>query len=281
MSPDLLKFPGDIQTRRDDGLSVSFRIDSDTVVTESIFINYHAGNAFFDKQSYVFGDMATITVEDRDMNRNPDTVDTVSVRIWSDSDRGGLFVILRETGASTGVFQEVITFTNDDASSGNRLKVSEGDTLVLKYTDSTLPPPAKLDADGIETVEVKEVFAFSLFGYKGVGTVSFSEPVLLNSSGQEISKIIAGEHLIIRSEITNESNIDQSFVYVVKIVDEYGVTVSLSWVTSELTRNSSFTATQSWLPSASGYYVIETFVWEDLQSVTALSPAKSVPIQVK
>ena len=164
LSPDLSRFPGDIQTRRDDGLSVTFRIDSDTVVTRSILINYHVGNAWFDKPSYTFVDRARITVVDPDMNRNPDTIDILTARIWSESDRGGLVVTLRETGASTGIFEELITFTNDETSSGTRLRVSDGDMIVLKYTDNTLPPPAALSSDGIETVEVEEIFASSVFG---------------------------------------------------------------------------------------------------------------------
>jgi len=282
LSPNLLQFPGDIQTRRDDGLSVTFRIDSDTVVTQSIYINYHVGRAKFDKQSYGFGDQAKIIVEDRDMNRNPDTVDTVSARIWSNSDRGGLFVTLRETGASTGLFEEIVTFTRDDASSGTRLKVSDGDTLTLKYSDSTLPPPAELKADGVETVEVREIFANSMFGTGSSlqERILSSEPLLLNSAGESITEIFAGELLLIQSEITNNGNSKQSFVYIVQVKNSDGATVSLSWLTSELAVKDSFTATQSWLPLVSGHYMVETFVWDDLQNAVPLSTARSTAIQI-
>ena len=282
-SPDLSKFPGDVQTRRDDGVSVTFRIDSDTVVTQSIYVNYHVGKASLDKPSYGFGDQARVTIEDPDMNRNPDTVDTVSARIWSDTDRGGLFVTLRETGARTGTFEETMTFTNDDASSGTRLKVSDGDTLVLKYTDDTLPPPAKLAADGIETVEVREIFANSVFGNKQMlqETVSSSEPSLLNTSGESISKILAGEHLIVRSEIANNRNMKQPFAYIVQIKDTDGTTVSLSWLSSELTPTGSSTVTQSWLPPTAGRYSIEVFVWDNLTNPTVLSATRTMTMEVR
>lgn len=281
-SPDLSKFPGDVQTRRDDGVSVTFRIDSNTVVTQSILVNYHVGKASFDKPFYGFGDQARITIEDPDMNRNPDTVDTVSARIWSDTDRGGLLVTLRETGARTGTFEETITFTNDDASSGTRLKVSDGDTLVLKYTDDTLPPPAKLAADGIETVEVREIFADSVFGSKQMlqETMSSSEPSLLNTSGESISKILTGEHLIIQSEIANNRNVKQPFVYIVQIKNVDGTTVSLSWLASELTPTSSSTVTQSWFPSTPGRYSIEVFVWDNLTNPTGLSATRTKIVEV-
>lgn len=282
LSPDLSKFPGDIQTRREDGLSVSFRIDEDTVVTQSIFINYHVGNASFDKPSYGFGDQAKITVEDRDMNRNPDTIDTLSARIWSDNDRGGLFVTLRETGASTGIFEEIVTFTVDEESSGTRLRVSDGDTLVLKYTDNTLPPPAALAADGIETVEVREIFADSIFGKYVPSTqrAPAAEPTLVNSFGEDVSQIFTGEQLLIQSEVTNEQNKKQPFTYIVQVKDSEGITVSLSWITVELQPNESLKVAQSWLPSIPGNYSVEIFVWEGLTNPTALSPPRIKNIKV-
>lgn len=282
LSPDLSKFPGDIQTRREDGLSVTFRIDSDTVVTQSIFINYHVGKAAFDKPSYGLGDQARIVVQDRDMNRNPDTVDTLTARIWSNTDRGGLFVTLRETGASTGIFEEFVTFTTSEESSGTRLRVTDGDNLVLKYSDSTLPPPAALKADGIETVEVQEIFAYSMFGSRPAfpESVSSSEPSLLDYTGERLTQINAGEHIIIKSEIINNRNAEQPFVYIVQVKNEDGSVVSLSWLASELASNGSFVATQSWLPSVSGNYVVETFVWEDLEKAIVLSETRSTTVQV-
>jgi hypothetical protein len=282
LSPDLSKFPGDVQTRREDGLSVTFRIDSNTVVTQSIFINYHVGKASFDKSSYGLGEQARIIVQDRDMNRNPDTIDTVSARIWSNTDRGGLFVTLRETGASTGIFEEFIAFTMTEESSGTRLRVTDGDNLVLKYTDSTLPPPAPLKADGIETVEVQEIFAYSIFGTKPAfpESVSSSEPSLLDYNGERLTKINAGEHVIIKSEITNNRNAEQPFMYIVQVKNEDGSVVSLSWLASELASKGSFVATQSWLPLVPGHYMVETFVWEDLEKAIVLSETRSTTVQV-
>lgn len=282
LSPDLSKFPGDIQTRREDGLSVQFRIDEDTVVTQSIFVNYHIGTAFFDKESYKFGDEATITITDRDMNRNPDTIDTLDARIWSDSDRGGLFVTLRETGAATAVFEEIVTFTLDEESSGTRLRVSDGDRIVLKYTDNTLPPPAALSADGIQTVEVREIFAESIFGedVASIDKAPASEPVLVDSFGKDVSGVFVGEQILIQSEITNKQSKKQPFVYIVQVKDSEGVTASLSWVSAELPPNDSLKVAQSWLPSASGEYSIEIFVWDNFANLGALSPSRMKIVHV-
>ncbi len=282
LSPNLSRFPGDMETRREDGLSVSFRIDEDTVVTQSIFINYNIGSARFDKPSYSFRDEAKIIVEDRDMNRNPDTIDTLSARVWSDTDRGGLFVTLRETGPSTGIFEEIATFTLDEESSGTRMRVSDGDTLTLKYTDNTLPPPAALAADGIETVEVREIFASSIFGKQTPSTerAVASEPTLVNSFGEEISEIRVGEQLLVQSEVTNQQSNKQPFTYILQVNDADGRTVSLSWIAAELPSNESLKVAQSWLPLVPGNYSVEVFVWESLTDPEALSPARMMNVHV-
>lgn len=282
LSPDLSKFPGDVQTRREDGLTVSFRIDEDTVVTQSIFVNYHVGAASFDKPSYGFGDQARIAVQDPDMNRNPDTIDTVSARLWSDSDRGGLLITLRETDAGSGIFEEIVTFTSDEESAGTRLRVSDGDTLVLKYTDDTLPAPAALAADGIETVEVREIFANSLFGnyVSNMERAPAADPMLVNTFGENVSQIRTGEQLLIQSEVTNAQNRKQAFAYIVQVKDSEGLPVSLSWITAELPPSESLKAAQSWLPSIPGNYSVEVFVWESLADPVALSPPRMKNIQV-
>jgi hypothetical protein len=282
LSPDLSKFPGDIQTRREDGLSISFRIDEDTVVTQSIFVNYHIGTAFFDKASYKFGDQATITIADRDMNRNPDTIDTLDARIWSDSDRGGLFVTLRETGAATGVFEEIMTFTLDEESSGTRLRVSEGDRIVLKYTDNTLPPPAALSAGGIETVEVREIFAESIFGQEvpSMDRAPASEPIIVDSFGKGVSQVFVGEQILVQSEVTNTQNKKQPFVYILQVKDSEGITESLSWISAQLPANESLKVAQSWIPSGPGEYTVEIFVWDSLTNLGPLSPVRTKTVNI-
>ncbi|MDE1873359.1 MAG: hypothetical protein KGH99_07785, partial [Thaumarchaeota archaeon] len=48
---------------------------------------------------------------------------------------------MTETGQNTGIFQGTVYFTTNFQSSGNRLHVSQGDTVTGEYDDRTLPPP--------------------------------------------------------------------------------------------------------------------------------------------
>jgi hypothetical protein len=282
LSPNPAQFPGDIQGIREDGLTVEFRIDEDTVATKSVFINYHVGQVMFDKDAFRISERGVLRVIDPDSNRNPDTIDTTDVRFWSTTDRGGLLVTLRETGDRTGIFEEIITFTPDEESTGTRLRVTEGDTITGKYTDNTLPAPAALDAQQTFTVEVEELFASALIGARvpPLERAVASEPELVDQTGQILTDITEGSQVLIQSEIVNSQTKKQPFAYIVQIKDDNGVTISLSWVTGELPAKESLKAAQSWIPDASGDYTVEIFVWESVDNPVALSPVRTTTISV-
>jgi hypothetical protein len=282
LSPDLSKFLGDMEVHRDDSITASFRIDADNVITETASILYHEGVASFDKNSYSITDEAKITIRDRDASRNPDGPDTILVKIKSDTDQAGLTINMREVDSNSGIFEERFFFTIDDISSGNRLKVSDGDTISVRYTDNTLPDPAKLSGDGVMTLDVKDVIATSVFGKQvpPLERAQASEPVLVDASGVSITQAFTGQQVIIQSEVLNAQTKKQPFVYIVQVKDSNGVTVSLSWIAAELPANDSLKVTQSWLPLTSGGYRVEIFVWESINTPNALSPARSMNVQV-
>ncbi len=282
LSPDLSKFAGDMQVRRDDSITASYRVDADNVVTETASITYHEGVAAFDKNSYSITDEAKITVRDRDASRNPDGPDTLLVKIKSDTDPAGLTINMREVDSNSGTFEERLFFTIDDISSGNRLKVSEGDTISVRYTDNTLPDPAKLSGDGVFTLDVRDVIATSVFGKQvpPLERAQASQPVLVDANGVSISQVFTGQQVIIQSEVLNSQSKKQPFVYIVQVKDSNDLTVSLSWIAAELPANDSLKVTQSWLPLTSGSYRVEIFVWESIDKPNALSPSRLMTVQV-
>ncbi|MEM2759659.1 MAG: hypothetical protein QXW73_02580, partial [Nitrososphaerales archaeon] len=283
LTPDKTRFPGDLRAIREDGVTVEFRIDSDTVATKSVFVNYHVGQVMFDKDAFRMNERGVLRVIDPDANTNPNTIDTTQVRFWSTTDRGGLLVTLRETGDRTGIFEEIITFTPDEESSGTRLRVTEGDTITAKYTDNTLPAPAALDNAGVFTVEVEELFASALIGatVPPLERAVASQPVLVDQTGATITDVSTGTQVLIQSTITNSQTKKQPFAYIVQIKDGTGVTISLSWVTGELPAKDSLAAAQSWIPARSGTYTIEVFVWESVDTPTALSPVRTTTVTVR
>jgi hypothetical protein len=245
----------------------------------------------FDKDAFRMNERGVVRVIDPDANTLPDTIDTLQVRFWSTTDRGGLLVTLRETGDRTGIFEEIVTFTPDEESSGTRLRVAEGDTITAKYTDRTLPAPAALEAprpgspaqSGVFTVEVEELFASALIGaiVPPLERAVASEPTLVDQTGARLTDVSVGSQVLIQSTITNSQTKKQPFAYIVQIKDRNGVTVSLSWVTGELPAKESLAAAQSWIPDVAGEYTIEVFVWESVDTPTALSPVRTTTVTVR
>ncbi len=278
LTPNKDMFTGDLLAIREDGITVEFRIDEHTVVTKSVFVNYHVGNVMFDRDMFRTTNRAVLRVIDPDENKNPDTIDTLDARIWSTTDRGGLLVTLRETGDRTGVFEEFVTFTTDEESSGTRLRVLDGDTITAKYTDRTLPAPAALDNNGVFTVEVEELFAASLIGSTGppLERAILSEPILVNQDGVQIEHVVLGQQVLIQSEIRNDQNKRQEFAYIVQVKDSDGVTISMSWTSGQLFAKDSIMTAQSWIPENVGEYEIEVFVWESVDNPDPLSPVRSI-----
>lgn len=281
-SPDLSKFPGDIQVRRDDGITASLRVDKDNIVLASVLIEYHEGTASFDKSSYAIADEARVIVNDLDANRNSDVADFVDVKIWSDTDPNGISLSLREVDNNSGTFEERIFFSTGDASQGNRLKVTDGDAISARYTDNTLPQPVQLSADGVTTRDSKSMVAASTLGKQipSIQRAPASDPILLNAFGETLMQVSKGDQVLIQSQVVNMQNRKQPFAYIVQVKDSNGSTASLSWLTAVLPPNDSLKASQSWLPLTDGQYTIEIFVWESIDNPTALSPVKTMNVRV-
>ena len=53
------------------------------------------------------------------MNWDPENVDNYEIDVWSDSDAGGISLMVTETNEATGIFEGTVSFTADDESSGH------------------------------------------------------------------------------------------------------------------------------------------------------------------
>ena len=114
-----------------DGVSVSYEYNDGSVIVASASIVFNIAEANFDTSSASAGGSAVFTVVDPDENTNDSVVDTFTAAVFSDSDSGGFNMSMYETDEDTGVFEGTVFFTSDLATSGNNLRVSEGDTVTL------------------------------------------------------------------------------------------------------------------------------------------------------
>ena len=261
---------GFLEVERDGGLTISFEFADGVVLTHSAMISWNIGQIIFDKPIFLVGETAKIRVIDPDMNLNPEAVDRIEVQVSSDSDVAGILADAIETEDDSGLFEALVSFTQNSVSSGNRLFAIPGDSIYAKYEDNTLPSPYSTQDD--LDIQIKSKLESEV---PPIQRISIEDVFLADSFGIPIEPTI-NEQIQIVGMIRNNQNYDQSFVYIIQVRDQDGTVVSLSWIQGELTSNQSLELSQSWTPTESGNYSIETFVWNSLKDQTTLSPNSSL-----
>lgn len=110
------------------------------------------------------------------------------------------------------------------------------------------------------------------FALTNLERVDITNPRLQNSSGAKISdQVNVNQQVQISADIKNNQEIAQKFVYIVQVKDQYGVVVSLSWISGSLNPGQIFSPSLSWMPKISGVYTAEIFVWESFVQPDALT----------
>lgn len=103
-------------------------------------VGWNVGVVALDRPAYRVGETAVVTVVDPDMNLDPDAEDSFKVRLWSDSDRDGIWMTVRETGTATGIFRGSVLFDSQGSSEAEaRLQVAVGEAVHVEYKDTTVP----------------------------------------------------------------------------------------------------------------------------------------------
>lgn len=129
---------GQLGCRENDGIKVGLKVN-DIEYSGAALIRWNIGEIQWNKPEYKIADTGTIIVIDPDANLNPDLIDLLPIRIWSDSDPIGMTLTAVETGVASGIFFADIQF--GDKTSNVSLKVQKGDSVVAEYIDRTLPDP--------------------------------------------------------------------------------------------------------------------------------------------
>ena len=258
---------GFLESQNDDGLTVSFQYSDRKTTTSSSLIKWNIGAVEWIQGPISASGNAIVRVIDPDMNLNPEVVNNFSIDVWSDSDLGGIDLTVTETGPATGIFVGTVTLSPNDQSSGNRLRVVDGDYITAKYEDNTLPKPySKAD-------ELK-ISARAFVGpiIAPLERTPITNPRIVDSFGNGISQVAINQQLQITANISNQNISNQPFTYLVQIQNSSDKVESLSWITGNLYKAQSFSPSVSWIPETPGEYKTKIFVWESLENPLALSP---------
>ena len=141
----------------DDYIFASLQIPNHNSIKYTAKITASLATMSFDKESYHLDDYVYVTVVDHDMSINPNTINQINVHVYSDSNKTGIDISLSETEHSAGIFQGTFWITSKKILKSPFLYASKGDTITVKYVDSTLPPPYSIcDSLEITTTAVIE-----------------------------------------------------------------------------------------------------------------------------
>ncbi|MHA1518620.1 MAG: outer membrane protein assembly factor BamB family protein [Promethearchaeota archaeon] len=89
------------------------------------------------KTEYQTGDIVEITIFDNDINENITSIDTLAIRVSSELDFEGIFVVLYETGINTGIFVGTFEFNeNLEIELIDAIKVFGSCDVFIEYIDA-------------------------------------------------------------------------------------------------------------------------------------------------
>lgn len=123
-------------------------------------------------------------------------------------------------------------------------------------------------------IAISLVFAIAF----GMG-IAFAEPVSTEIPSGEKTHYV-DEQIMIMADISNNQDISQNFAYITQVKNDQDVVISLSWLTGSLSPRQSFSPAQSWIPTSTGTYHVQVFVWESIDNPDALSPPLSMTVNV-
>ena len=250
---------GLLEVRQDSPITMSFQATKDLVIIDSVLVSWNIGRIEF-AQNMDGTDHAVIGVLDADMNLNPKALDQVIVTVYSESDLGGLEITLSETRQDSGIFIGKV-FLSSLSSHGNRLYATLGETIFATYTDYTLPAPySKSDSLMIRT-------AFDSVENKSDKKLVHSPIKFTDEFGTSVQSFSANQPINIVGNILNNQNIDQVFIYIIQIKNSDGVVESILWASTKLSANQNLDVSKFWIPTNSGMFFIETFLWESIQTM--------------
>jgi len=267
---------GFLEVDRDSAITISFEFADGVVLTESVPVSWNLGIIQFSKDIFLSDDSVIVRVIDLDMNLNPEAINHIPIQLFSDSDIAGIKVNAVESTESSGLFTATVSLSQTLSSSGNRLYSIPGDKIFAKYDDYTLPKPySTSDNLGIET------FARIESSIPPINLLENSQIFLSDSLGNQLLSFSSNHQMQIVGTITNDQNFKQKFIYLFQVKNDVSSVESISWIQGELSPQQSLDVSQSWIPTKSGTYIIETFVWNSLGNPMALSPVMSTLIVVE
>ena len=110
---------------------------------------------------------------------------------------------------------------------------------------------------------------------------SVENSMLVNTVGEPIgAKINVNKQVQIVSDIRNNQDKTQDFIYIIQIKNVANEVVSLGWFSGDLLVGQTISPALSWTPKMGGQYNAEIFVWDSLRGQSPLADTTVIKITV-
>ena len=239
--------------------TVFWQYDHDKTIIKTGHYTWREGTIEFDKNYYGLDDMANVTLHDIDLEVFPYDMNTIRLRVWSDTDTEGITLTSSYMNGAWAGIQASFEFTTDKESIDDRyLRVSPGDKIYAQYTDRTLPKPY-LDNDH------KDIFGIAFIQADLGKPISF-ERVDITKSINLTNEHKKTESVSTVIEVKNQykTNLETYIVYQIK--DEDGKVIHVDWSKALAPAENTFLIKHDCNIIKSGKYTVEIFVFNNLEN---------------
>jgi plastocyanin len=206
-----------------------------------------------DQRRYYQGDMVTIT------GSSSSFIENQSIVLQVFDPNGKLHLRGQSQVNSEGYFQWIFKVPSDAALGTWTVRTKNHDEVaftsfeILSSNDANISP-GNTSGKGSSALNIPIVDSDE--------TISITQSSITDQRNSPLGTVSVGQSAIIRSEIKNNEQSEQSFAYIVQIKNSKEIIVQLESVEGLLAAGKSFTVGVSWTPLEADNYTAEAFVWK-------------------
>jgi hypothetical protein len=130
-----------IETGRSGAVTVNWEYNSESndTVSNTLTYGWNVATIEFLEDEYPIDGVVEFMFTDKDMSDIPKDKVDLNFKVWSDSDLAGILIDATQDANWKSNKPYHFNIQSDDKSNGRNLYAQEGDTLYVKYVDTTLP----------------------------------------------------------------------------------------------------------------------------------------------
>jgi 5-hydroxyisourate hydrolase-like protein (transthyretin family) len=113
-------------------------------------------------------------------------------------------------------------------------------------------------------IPLDRTFPASYFETNPLAKFDVSRTNFLTATGSAVSKASVGQQIGVSTTFTNQQRVEQTFAYIVQIIDEDGYTIDILLQRGTVDSGDTVTVSNMWIAQNTGDYRFQIFMWDSL-----------------